>query len=318
MARLALVLVLAVAVSGCGDVAADPVTPRDAAPSCIADGEPYDAAGLRARLDTLAAPALDGRLPGTRGDLAARAFIAERFRCLGLVPAGKDGGYEQPFTAQGKDTANLVGLVRGRDPGVASEIIVVGAHHDHLGNKHLGANDDGSGVIAMLAIAQAVRQAKEPPRRTIAFVAFGAEEMGLLGSQYFVGHTSLAMDKVVYDVNLDMVGSYASKGFVAAMGTFGKSPGRKILDKLVDNKLAVGLGGRGVGSDHLPFCKLGIPYVFFWTPDGRCYHETCDTIANIDLPHMAQIATLAGRLVGELADSPLDLAASRKKLGCGQ
>lgn len=289
-------------------------TPARADSSCVADAEPLTVDALRARLGQLAARELDGRAPGSDGDRAARATIVERFRCLGLSPGGDDG-YEQAFD----HTANVIGYVAGSDPDVAGDIIVIGAHHDHLGAGHLGANDNASGVTALLAIAQALRQG-DAPRRTVAFITFGEEEAGELGSQFFVAHppAALPLDHVVEYINLDMVGSYDSKGFVAAMGTFDKLPARTLIAHADARfpKLRVGLGGRASRSDHEAFCKLGIPYVFFWTPDDRCYHETCDTVANIDFPHMAQITQIASDLARALADSKLDLARSRKQLGC--
>lgn len=298
-------------------VPAPPPTPT----SCVDDGKPFDAHLLRARLDVLASKELDGRVPGSDGDRAARAHIVERFRCLGLVPAGSGGSFEQPFDDdQRRATANVVGYIAGTDAKVGSEIILIGAHHDHLGNGHLGANDNASGVTALLAIAQAVKQKEQAPKRTLAFVTFGAEEQGMIGSAFFAANppAALPMSQVVQLINLDMVGSHASKKYVAAMGTFARMPSRKLLDKLDDAypKLHVGLGGRASRSDHLPFCERGIPYVFFWTPDARCYHETCDTPDAIDLPRMADIASLAGELAWGLAQSELDLAASRDKLGC--
>ena len=284
-----------------------------AAPSCVDDEHPYDEAALRAHLAYLASKDLDGRVPGTKGDRAARAYVVERFRCLGLAPGGTKG-YAQAFEADGHATANLVGLIKG----TSNDIVVIGAHLDHMGGGKLGANDDASGVVALLAIAQAMRQREVTPKRTLAFAVWNGEEMGELGSRYFVAHppSAVSLDHVVYDINLDMLGSYKSHGFVAAMGTFARMPARAILDRLVDRKLSVGLGGRGVDSDHEPFCKLGIPYVFFWTPDARCYHAACDTVDNLDLPDYAKIAQLAGALVAELAETDVDLAASRTRLGC--
>ncbi|HET7505470.1 MAG TPA: M28 family peptidase [Kofleriaceae bacterium] len=285
---------------------------------CIDDGAPYDPAALRAQIAYLASSELDGRATGTAGDLAARRHVAERFRCLGLVPAG-EGGYEQPFTADGQPTANLVGYLPGDDAAVGGDIIVVGAHHDHLGAGHLGANDDASGTAALLAIAQAVRQ-HGAPRRTIAFVAFGGEELGLVGSTYFAAHppAHLPLDRVVYDINLDMIGSYAEAGAVYAMGTFRGLAATRIVKALAaaHPALHVGVGGRGVGSDHEAFCHAGVPYVFFWTPDRRCYHARCDTIDQLDAGHAGEIAALAGALVEQLASSTTDLAGARARLGC--
>jgi len=286
---------------------------------CVDDGEPYDVAALRERVRSLASTELDGRASGSPGDVAARAILVGRFRCLGLVPAGADGSYEQPFTADGHATANLVGYLPGDDAAVGNDIIVVGAHHDHLGDGHLGANDNASGAVALLAIAQAIRRHGKP-HRTIAFALFGGEELGLYGSAYFAAHppAALPLDRIVYDINLDMVGSYASTGAVYAMGTFRGLAGTAIVKALAAEHpaLHVGAGGRGVGSDHEAFCQAGVPYVFFWTPDKRCYHKRCDTIDELDAPHLGEIAAFAGELTERLSDSPGNLAGARTRLGC--
>jgi hypothetical protein len=310
-----------------GDPRPDPVPLRNGVPAAPSpdpaadpgcdDRGPYDPAALRDRVARLAAVELDGRAAGSPGDAAARRYLAGEFRCAGLTPAGDDGSYAQLFVADGHPTANLVGYLPGGD--AARDLIVVAAHHDHLGDGHLGANDDASGTAALIAIARALHQAGTP-RRTIAFVAFGGEELGELGSRYFTAHppAELPLDRVVYDVNLDMVGSYASAGAVHAMGTFRGLPATAIVRALAAEQpaLHVGLGGRGVGSDHEAFCRAGVPYVFFWTPDRRCYHARCDTTERLDTAHLAAIAQLAGALVERLSDAPTDLAAARARLGC--
>ena len=282
--------------------------------SCVADGKPYDVKALRARLTALAAPALDGRAPGTAGDKAARALIVERFRCLGLTPGGDGDGYEQAFAK----TANVVGYIAGATK--PEEIVIVGAHHDHLGDGHLGANDNASGVVGLLAIAQAVAQRKPKPARTIAFVTFGAEEEGLVGSTHFVAHppSKLPLAKVVQYINLDMIGSHASRRAVYAFGAFRRQPSAAVLAGLARKfpKLNVRIGGHSVRGDHHGFCKQNIPYVFFWTPDARCYHNKCDTADKIEYARLAEIADLAGRLAIELADGKRDLVASKQKIGC--
>lgn len=286
--------------------------------SCPEDGAPYDAAVLREAVAYLAGADLDGRVAGSDGDAAARAYIARRFHCLGLVPAGANDSYEQPFDAHGRATANVVGYIPGDDAAVANDIVLIGAHHDHLGGGRLGANDNASGVVALLAIAQAIRLLGAP-RRTIAFAAFGAEELGLLGSEHFAANppAALPMGRIVYYINLDMLGSYARAGMVSAMGTFRGLPATAIVRALArEHRLQVGVGGRAARSDHRAFCRAGIPYVFFWTPDRRCYHAPCDTVDNLDAAHLGQIAALAGGLVERLSSSPGDLARSRARLGC--
>jgi hypothetical protein len=304
---------LVIVSAACRLAAAEP------AASCVS-GDLYAKAAIHDALAFLSSPALDGRAPGTEGDREARAFIAERFRCLGLTPAGDDGGFAQGFVTEGHRTANVVGVIAGSDPKLGSEIVMISAHHDHLGAGHLGANDDASGVVALLAIAQAIRQG-DPPKRTLVFAAFGAEEAGMIGSSYYAAHppTSLPLANIVQFVELDMVGSHNSADLVAAMGAFKGFGARTILDKHVKEfpTLHVSAGGKARGSDFQPFCALGVPYTFFWTPDHRCYHARCDTIERIDMPHLIEIAKLAGALVHDLADTELDLAALRAKRGCG-
>jgi len=286
---------------------------------CIEGGTPYDLAVMRERVTMLSAPGLDGRMPGKPGDATTRAFIAERFACLGLVPASTDGSYEQPFSDDGDPTANVLGYVKGTD--ATGDIIAVVAHHDHIGGGLLGANDNASGVVALLAIAQAVQQRDQAPKRTILFATFGAEERGMKGSYHFVANppATIPLARIVQVINLDMVGTHASRGFVAAMGTFRGLGATGVLSRLRGDypKLEVGLGGVARGSDHEPFCKQGIPYVFFWTPDKRCYHKKCDTADKLDYPRMVDIAALAGDLTEALADSELDLAGLRTRRGCG-
>ncbi len=291
------------------------------AKSCIDDGEPFDAATLRARVEQLASKKLDGRVPGTAGDRTARALIAKRFACLGLHGAGPDGAFELPFEVGGAETANIVGYLPGSDPDVDEDIIYVVAHFDHEGHGHLGANDNASGVAGLLAIAQAVQQRETKPRRTIAFAAFGAEELGEVGSDYLARHPPKALpnDRVVQLVNLDMIGTHDGRGFVAAMGAFRTLASRPIVDRLAKKfpRIRIATGGRARGSDFEPLCKRGVPYVFLWTPDPRCYHRACDTADRLDYRHMRDIAAFANALVDALADSDHDLAAARAEHGCG-
>lgn len=292
------------------------VVPPAAGPaSCIDTGAPYDRAVFHQRLAILASVENNGRAPGSPGDEAARTVIRERLACLQLAPV------ELPFTAQnGKPTANIYARLVGTDPAIGSEIILVAAHHDHLGDGFLGANDNASGIVAMLGVAQDLAK-RGARKRTIVFAAFGDEETGMTGSYQFAAHppAEVPLGKIVQVINLDMVGSHASRGFVAAMGTFKGFAATKLLAKLGDAypKINVGLGGTARGSDFEPFCKHRIPYVFFWTPDARCYHQKCDTPAKIDEKAMVSIAALAGDLTREMADSDLDLAGMQQRLGCG-
>ena len=116
----------------------------------------FDPEAMRADLTWLASPELDGRAPGTGGDVATRDFVADRFTCLGIPET------VQAFTdSEGNDTANILGLVAGTDR--AQEVVVITAHIDHFGDGLLGANDNASGVAALLSIAHALQEAAAPP-----------------------------------------------------------------------------------------------------------------------------------------------------------
>jgi hypothetical protein len=304
--------------------------PPDAVPSCAFDVDPFTEPPLRERLAYLASPELEGRGAGTAGEELARQHVAARFRCLGLLPAGDDGDYVQSFETEEGPSGNVIAYLPGTDPGIGDEIVVVGSHVDHVGTAGdrtwFGANDNASGTTAMLAIAQAIAQAPSTvtgaPRRTIAFVGFGAEETGLNGSQYFVAHppAALPLDRVVYMITLDMVGTYAAKKRMAAYGSFPGTHGRYLLEHLLPAfpDLTVKLGGSSTRSDHAPFCAAGVPYLFFFTADPPCYHRTCDTADRIDYHHLARIAQLAREVATHLVTDGTDLVALRDRIGCGK
>jgi len=154
----------------------------------------------------------------------------------------------------------------------------------------------------------------------VVFAAFGAEELGYLGSQHFVDQPpgDLVIEDVVFMINLDMVGTYGDQELLNALHTFEGTPGRTLLDGLVGDfpDLDVGLGEEGAEADHLTFCEAGVPVTFFFTEDTECYHQPCDTPDHLDWPGFERVAALVGAFAGEVADTQLDLAAARQS-GCG-
>jgi len=288
-------------------------------------------AALEEEVQFLASDAMRGRAPGTAEDRELRAHIAERFAGLGLDPAA--GSFQQEFVdSRGRTTANVVAVLPGSDPQVAGEVIVIGAHHDHLGARDgkiwNGANDNASGVATVLAVAEAVAAQGERPRRTIAFATFGSEEIGLEGSRYFARHppAQVPLEDVVYMINLDMVGTYFNDDWVYAFGSFSRTPARAALDELLVARpdltvelaaSAVEVEGRG-DSDYDSFCRAGIPYLYFFTEDDECYHRPCDDPERLDYRHMADIGELTAGALLWLADSEMDLADARARLGCGE
>jgi hypothetical protein len=169
----------------------------------------------------------------------------------------------------------------------------------------------------LLAIAQAIRQREHASRGTIAFATWGAEEQGMIGSQFFAAHPpdALPAGKIVQYINLEWSAATTRR----PLSRFAKQPSRRLLatrDLRYPNCASGSAAARAARTTRRSV--RGIPYLFFWTPDRRCYHEACDTADRIDVPRMADIAQLAGQLAWNLAGSDADLAASRAKLGCGQ
>jgi hypothetical protein len=212
---------------------------------------------------------------------------------------------------QQKEVANVVGLVPGADPALKNEIVVVGAHYDHLGHGgpgslapdehkvHPGADDNASGVAAMLAIAEAA--AKGPKlKRTVAFVAFAGEEVGLRGSSYFVAHP--VPGKLFAMLNLDMVGRLrGQKLIVDGAGSAKEWPG--VVEAANTDKLTLALGGDGYGpSDMTPFYARGVPVLFFFTGAHADYHRPTDTADKLNYDGLAAIAKLGYRVIREVAD----------------
>lgn len=216
-------------------------------------------------------------------------------------------------------TENVVGLLPGADP--AAGCVVLGAHFDHLGfggetslapgvhAVHPGADDNASGVAALLAAARALA-AGPPPRRTVAFAAFGGEELGLLGSSAFVKRPppGCAPEAEQLMVNLDMVGR-PQEGKLYVMGADTARGERERVARAAAAAPAVPLklvfGGGGYGpSDQTSFFAAGVPVLFLFTGAHADYHRPSDTPDKIDAAGLAAVARLAARAVRDAADAP--------------
>jgi len=176
-------------------------------------------------LNYLAADAREGRGVGTHGLDEAGQYLAAAFKKIGLAPGGAAGSYYQRFTiapdapaaihtdAGGKTIRNVIGVLRGRSRRLRGQVIVVGAHYDHLGlggfgalddpdstgKVHNGADDNASGATALLEVAR--RLAQRPPDRTVVFIAFSGEELGDLGSAYYVKHVTVPMPNARFNTS---------------------------------------------------------------------------------------------------------------------
>jgi hypothetical protein len=203
----------------------------------------------------------------------------------------------------------------------ADDVVVVGAHYDHLGFGgqfsmapgvhaiHPGADDNASGTALLLDVARRLTALPAHPDRTILFLAFGAEEIGAIGSRYWVQHPSVPLDHIVAMINADMVGRMHDDRLV--IDGVGTSPGWKPLvdDAAKGLGLDLAFGGEGFGaSDHASFTAVRIPVAFFFTGAHPDYHKPSDTADKINAAGEARIVTLAARLALALAQAPTRLA----------
>jgi hypothetical protein len=297
----------------------------------------------------LADDRLEGRGTGTPGNDSAASWLARRHAALGLRPVVVDTSangcgaasrrpaclvFLQSFMARGAElahagkpdglrTQNVVALVPGRDRDLAGEFVVIGAHFDHLGRSPAssldpeardairnGADDNASGTAAVLELARLF--AAHPARRSILVVHFTAEELGLLGSQWFVEHSPVAIDNMVAMVNFDMVGRLRNdRVIVYGVGTARELPA--LLDSAnAEPKLRINAVGDGFGpSDHSSFYAKGIPVLHFFTDLHGDYHRATDDIEKIDARGEARVVTLAERVVRAIADRPSRLSPVR-------
>ena len=197
-------------------------------------------------------------------------------------------------------TQNVAGILYGSDPRLKEEIIVIGAHYDHLGFGgahsgsrrpdtlviHNGADDNASGVAAILEIIEKLKAEQTKLKRSILFLSFGAEEMGLLGSKYFVNNPLVDLGKIKLMFNLDMVGRLDSTTKAITVGGTGTAVGLSDLVQQFSEgeDLNVKLSSEGYGpSDHTSFYVENIPVLFFFTGVHEDYHTPEDDVEKINI-----------------------------------
>ena len=247
---------------------------------------------LIADLNYLASDALGGRSTGTEGNQLAREFIASRFEKIEVSPLFEN--YFQLFSFTTKDGKEVDGFnVVGQIKGTTDKKIIITAHYDHLGAKgdkiYNGADDNASGVAGMLAIARYYSVNK--PKNTLIFIAFDAEEMGLLGAHHFVNNLSFEKDEVIVNINLDMVGRDDNNRMYAS-GASHYPQLVPILEKIKSNapislmmgndQPSDGHNNWTMSSDHGPFHQKGIPFIYFGVEDHKDYHKHTDTADKIN------------------------------------
>jgi acetylornithine deacetylase/succinyl-diaminopimelate desuccinylase-like protein len=267
---------------------------------------------------------LQGRMTGSPGADSAAAYLARRFSEVGLQPAA--GGWFQSFTVGRQAPAarqtqsralvgkNVIGILPGRDPVLRNQTVVLGAHYDHLGLGgfgsldpdstgvvHNGADDNASGAATLIQVA--ARLATSPPARTVVFIAFSGEELGLLGSAYYVKEPIYPLAGTLAMVNLDMVGRLRN-GRLIVYGARTAKEFPTLLDSLnwyagFDLKAQ----GDGYGpSDHSSFYAAKRPVLHLFTDLHEDYHRTTDDWQKVNYDGLKRVADFSLGLVMALAN----------------
>ena len=275
-----------------------------------------DPARLRQVVETLASPEFGGR-SGPGGEKAA-TYLVEQFRRLELE--GLFGG-EYTQMIPGKEPGTQIGrnvgaLLRGSDPTLRDQWIIVAAHFDHLGVRggklYPGADDNATGVAMMLEVARCVTRAPARPKRSIMFIGFDLEEAGLFGSRYFVAHSPVPLERVGLFVTADMIGRSLAgvcDDHVFVIGTE-HAPGLRpwIQQGAKGRHLTLDLLGADLlvlnRSDYGPFRSRSIPFLFFTTGENPRYHTPQDTADTLDYPKFNEISQLIHQVVRTAIDAP--------------
>jgi hypothetical protein len=274
------------------------------------------------------------------GDSVAslRQRIEDDFMPHSMELTGARFTVETEVTSKLASSPNVLGYVEGSDPELKDEVVVIGAHLDHLGTRgdyiFNGADDNGSGSVAVLELAQAFALNPVKPKRSVLFALWTGEEKGLLGSRHYVLHPFFPLTKTVANINLDMVSREWDKKRLAGMARmFGMTLSEAQLEAVdvaslaalsfsdqqgevrqaaVDNNQYVGMtlilreaegnGVGGGGSDHAPFAMKEIPWAFIIAGMTEDYHEPSDTVAKTSKQLMEKIARLSYLTAFTLAD----------------
>ncbi|MDB4877129.1 MAG: peptidase [Gemmatimonadetes bacterium] len=299
-------------------------------------------ANVRAELFALAADSMEGRMTASPGGARAARYIAAQMKAAGLRPAGDSGGYLQRvpvLTGEGSTPRSLESfavwnLLPENKRGIAYNVIgildgersdsavVVDAHYDHLGTvghgpcRALGADsicngadDDASGTVAVIEIAKALASGQKP-HRTIVFVATTGEEVGLIGTRWYIAHPAIPLDKMTANLEIEMIDRPDSlaggPGRAWLTGYDRSSMGDMLavagLPVVPDKRLCQGFFER---SDNIAFARAGIPAHTLSTFDLHAdYHRADDDARLADIPHMTGVIRAAVGAVDLLGNGP--------------
>ena len=269
-----------------------------------------DQENIRKHVFYLADDKMKGRGTGSKQVKKAAKYIEKHFQKYGLAPKGENG-YRQSFEAKVsrvvvKDSIRQAENIIGYIDNNASKTIVIGAHYDHLGEGHQGgsrdslgigkihngADDNASGVAGLLELARHYSNNEIVEPFNFLFIAFGAEELGLVGSRYFTHNPTIPLDRIHWMLNMDMIGRYNSDNGLAIIGYGTSSSFPAIFENITsDIKFNLSRDGNG-GSDQTSFYKKDIPVLFFHTGGHEDYHKPGDDAEKINYNALESILKL--------------------------
>lgn len=272
-------------------------------------------AEIKSNLYYLASDELEGRMSGKKGNVVAADFIKKQFEEFGLETEYQKFSIQRmnpgPNNEEGDDfTQNIIAWLPGNDPNLKDEIVVVGAHMDHIGygprmsrtpNRreiHNGADDNASGTCGLMAIAKACAMLKGKNKRTIVFQAYSAEEMGLIGSRYYCNNPTFPrgnpdIRKHIFMLNMDMIGFLGKGVYFAGFYEGDSSPDiGRIIDELNEKySFAKKITSRGSGgSDHANFYNKRVPVAFLHTGGHPYYHTPDDTADRLNYSGIEKVS----------------------------
>jgi hypothetical protein len=289
----------------------------------------FDSAQLLLDLKTLSADDMQGRQVETPGGAKARAFVTERLKQSGVVPLGESFDEPFTFTPRGRGAAaqperhgiNVVGVIKGTQ--APDTYLVVSAHYDHLGVRNgvvmNGADDNASGTAGLFSVAKYF--SAHPPKHSILFVAFDAEESGDKGSQAFVAAPPVAASRIAIDLNMDMIGRDPDpKLFV--VGTFTQPFLKPFIDQIAAKAPIKVLTGHDDpsqknvedwtrDSDHYSFMEGKIPALYFGVEDFDQHHKATDDYETMSFDfYVGAVETMIQ--AAQVFDARLDELPARK------
>lgn len=289
---------------------------------------------LKTHLYIVASDENEGRDTGTEGQKKAGRYLIEQYKKNDIsFPTGAADWYQKvpsEFMARGfapklNDSENIWAFIKGTEK--PNEIIVISAHYDHVGMKneeiYNGADDDGSGTVALLEIAQAFKTAQKEgfgPKRSILFLHVTGEEHGLHGSRYYSENPLFPLKNTVADINIDMIGRrntlhphtnnyiyvIGSDRLSSELHSINEEMNKKYTNLELDYKYNDRNDPERIyyRSDHYNFAKKGIPSIFFFNGVHEDYHMPTDTPDKIEYDALTKRTQLAFALAWELANRP--------------